>query len=378
MTDKLKENIEMIPLEHVSASALSEFSKNEYWFYTKYILWIWDNKTTYSLMMWDACHYWIELIRRKLKELYITDDTWEDLKMNDNSWENMKKEFEDKEINEIIWMVLKKIEYDRLHKIFDLPKKKDKDTMLQDTEITIRWYFNELPRLKPLYIEQNILSPFNWLIPLKWIIDLVAENILWEIVIVDHKTATSGYQVKDESIYQRFDLQWANYFILIKSLWLEPHHIEFHQCLKWDIKPTLLKKWMVKDEQWDEVEWWVEAWTLYQPDLRAMCDENWIDWSKNPMTWKRHTNDSMTEMLIDKWVLVSFKESRIQIYTIWNDRSVEIVNMFLERYNYSLKKLLLMLEYNIPFLPPVSYDDPEADEQYRSHLELKRQTWWQQ
>jgi len=80
-------------------------------------------------------------------------------------------------------------------------------------------YFSNPPKYKPLYtdiddvIEFTDFSAEDMPVPLKVKIDMIAEDEEGNIVIVDHKTTSAGYEKEATDTAPDFDLQAGAYFI---------------------------------------------------------------------------------------------------------------------------------------------------------------------
>jgi len=78
---------------------------------------------------------------------------------------------------------------------------------------TIEAYVEKPPQYKPLYIEAEDIVDFSdfegeeMSIPLKVKIDMIAEDDQGDLIIVDHKTTSAGYEKEESDTAPAFDLQ---------------------------------------------------------------------------------------------------------------------------------------------------------------------------
>jgi len=78
-----EENKSMLPIEYFSSSSIQEFITNPYSFFTKYVLYDWEDKKGVALFIGTACHAALEyyynekaivLENRKKENIYNTKD----------------------------------------------------------------------------------------------------------------------------------------------------------------------------------------------------------------------------------------------------------------------------------------------------------------
>lgn len=220
-------------------------------------------------------------------------------------------------------------------------------------------YFNELPNYNPLFTEQAETVDFVDIegrpmpIPLKGVVDLIAEDEDGEIIVVDHKAV---YKHADpETDKAQYELQAGAYFFIAQAL------------------TGRIPKAMIFDEV---VKTAPSAGTgLLQKQLRELCDKHGIDWATGN-NGKYMTNDLMKEALIEVGELEK-PQARKPIVINYTEKP-DVVNAFLKIYKLVVNRIGIMSLYDIPleFLPNpfAMYSGEQSWADFKAELDNEK-TW---
>lgn len=302
-----KETIaQALPVSHLSFSSIKTYCQDQQAFYRGYILWERDDfETKPSFVIWSAVHAWIEFYWEHQKHL--------------NEWHDVPPMTE----NDFIVMAIGQANH-----AFDVAEKKwtmvwwvtqDRPWSIETIKETLESYFANPPKYKPLYTEIDDVIEFtdfsaeDMPVPLKVKIDMIAEDEEGNIVIVDHKTTSAGYEKEASETAPDFDLQAGAYFIGCMSItWKQPKKMIFDQILKW--KQNVFKG-------------------LLQKDLRELCDKHSIPYEKFTK------NEELKQKLLDAKVMPT--PEVILKYEIDFTKNMEPVKAFIHLY----KQVVLDLYY---------------------------------
>ncbi len=307
--------IKALPVEHLSYSSIKSYCQDQQSFYKGYILKQRDEiEVKPSYVIGSAVHAWIENYREHQKQLLAGADvapmTTDDfLALAVAHGEQMITKAE-KDGNMVRWVT------------------QNKETTITTIKETLEAYLQKPPQYKPLFTEVDDLISFtdfegiDMPIPLKVKMDMVAEDIDGNVIIVDHKTTSSGYEKENGDIAPDFDLQAGAYYIGCMSITgKQPTKIIFDQISKG--KPNPFKG-------------------MYQKDLRELCDKHSIPYEKYTK------NDELKEKILQAWVLEI--PDVIEKYVIDFTTNMQPVKAFIELYKSVIFDLYIKSTYQAPFI----------------------------
>lgn len=298
--------IEALPVSHLSYSSIKSYCQDQQSFYKGYILGQRDDfETKPSFVIWSAVHagiehYWIH-------QWYL--NAWHDVPQMTNedfisvAITQANHAFNVAEKNwTMVWWVTQ-----------------DREWSLETIKETLESYLSNPPKYKPLYTEIDDIvefTDFSWEdmpVPIKTKIDMIAEDEEGNIVIVDHKTTSAGYEKEATDTAPDFDLQAGAYFIGCMSItWKQPKRMIFDQIVKG--KPNVFKG-------------------LLQKDLRELCDKYGVPYEKYTK------NEELKEKLLQAKVMPM--PETILKYEIDFTKNMEPVKAFI----YLYKQVVLDLYY---------------------------------
>jgi len=405
--------VDVLPIKHISVSAIREFLTNQQSFYKKYIRLEFDNSTAPSLLIGKAVHsalekYWtilkedgelldcetvkniwlssLIILVSEAQKMWLIDFankeaikiaqkintseafalmTPEELKTTPEfKKDQIKAEYEIKVIKETI---LKKVnDFEMLQEAENKYIKWGKTWSLEDCEdkvcLAIQNYFDNLPNYTPLYIEYKETIDFidmegqEMPLPIKWVIDLIAEDENGDIVIVDHKIVSGFSDPEEDSA--AFEMQAGAYFFIAQAItWKIPKKMIFDEVLKADAKLVLITDPTRK---------------LLQADLRALCDENNIE------RGKYDKNIDLQEKLLNAGIL-EYTPTR-QPFVVDYTEKPEVIDAFLNIYKAVINILSIQALYDIPlsFLPN-PFDQLTGKDSWKDYKEtMEIWTNWKQ
>lgn len=384
-----QENVNLLPISHLSVSSILEYMKNEQSFFKKYIRLEFDEIIWPSLMIWKAFHaglnyYYSNLLNKTKQNMPIIDfakiKLLEEIKANENLWlskligEKLNKEqqeafasLQSKDLNEFLSqqenekIIAEKTEFEKFLLFFtdretkeieflksfwitdeeiqeakksyiDWWKTQNQTTALIDLEILIKNYFDNLPNYKEvLYSEINETVEICDLdgevlpLPLKWVIDLIIKDDQENICIVDHKSVSSFTDLTKWKAI--YEIQAGAYFFIAWAItWQRPKKMIFDEVLKWEAKVQYKKDPTRK---------------LLQADLKELADANGIEYDK------KVKNEELIKMLLSAWVLEYTKT--LNSVVIDYDEQPEIITVFLEIYKIIINRLAIMASTDAAF-----------------------------
>lgn len=189
-------------------------------------------------------------------------------------------------------------------------------------------YLDNPPKYKPLFTEIDDKVEFTDFdgtempLPLKVKIDMIAEDENGDVIIIDHKTTSAGYEKQPDAIAPDFDLQAGAYFIGCMSITgKQPKKMIFDQIFKG--KPNVFKG-------------------LLQKDLRELCDKHGITWEK------KHKNDDLKKMLLEADVME--KPETILRYEINFEENLQAVKAFIQLYKYIVLDVYQKQLNDLPYI----------------------------
>ncbi len=298
--------IEALPVSHLSYSSIKSYCQDQQSFYKGYILGQRDDfETKPSFVIWSAVHagiehYWIHQWHLNAGH-DVPTMTNEDFISVATSQANHAFNVAEKNWTMVWWVT------------------QDREGSLETIKETLESYFSNPPKYKPLYTEIDDIvefTDFSWEdmpVPIKTKIDMIAEDEEGNIVIVDHKTTSAGYEKEATDIAPDFDLQAGAYFIWCMSItWKQPKRMIFDQIVKG--KQNVFKG-------------------LLQKDLRELCDKHGIAYEKFTK------NEELKQKLLDAKVM-PIPETILK-YEIDFTKNMEPVKAFI----YLYKQVVLDLYY---------------------------------
>lgn len=347
----------VLPIQHVSYSSMKSYLEDQNDFYKTYVRWEWDDReVSPSLVVWNAVHYWIELLRRAVKK-----------DMNEEERKHLKKMVKENEpdarerrngylIDIVQWQNL--VEEAKTLAVDEIQKAESKDCMkrwktwsaeksLADIERTFKEYVINAPFYKPLHVENNEIFEFydaDWKVmplPIKAKIDLIGYDVDDRLIVVDHKTVTKSYEVDQKELSAAFDMQaWTYYLWCFAICGKAPDEIRFDQVFKWELKPRVWY-WPKKDE------------------LQKMCSDNNVEFNE------KDTVVVLKEKVLDAGIVK--KPTRIQPYVITFDKTTRPISVFYKAYYSFIVDLYYRVKNELPFLvnPFKMYS---ADATYKDRL----------
>lgn len=251
-------------LEHISYSSIRLYLEDQQKYYRWYILHDWDDFIQRpAVIIGKASHVWIEDIRNQVD---ISDEDWNNFVSAD---EETKKEYRDFikswiDIDAAIERAFIEIDDTIQTGRIEWWASGSEEKCKSETEKTLRWYLEELPRYRPIETEcwwVFDLSEFGLLLPLKLFVDLVAYDENNDLVIVDHKTTTKWREKKPWQIYPDYDMQWWAYHMYVEQkFWKKAKKMIFDQVLKWTMRfpSTMRKADYIK--LCEELDLWMSPW----------------------------------------------------------------------------------------------------------------------
>lgn len=311
-----KETIaQALPVSHLSFSSMKTYCQDQQAFYRGYILGERDDfETKPSFVIWSAVHAGIEFYREHQKHL----NAWHDVPpMTDEDFITMAigQANHALDVAEKNWTMVWWITQDR-------------EWSIQTIKETLESYFANPPKYKPLYTEIDDVvefTDFTWEdmpVPLKVKIDMIAEDEEGNIVIVDHKTTSAGYEKEATDTAPDFDLQAGAYFIWCMSItWKQPKKMIFDQILKG--KQNVFKG-------------------LLQKDLRELCDKHGVPYEKFTK------NEELKQKLLDAKVMPM--PEVILKYEIDFTKNMEPVKAFIHLYKQVVLDLYYKTINQAPFI----------------------------
>ena len=406
-----KWQIESLPIRHLSVSAIRNFLTNEQDFFKKYIRLEFDNSTAPSLMIWKAVHVALEYYWREYQESGVLT-TYEEIEkialsnlailkaegekmgllklaekkhtiipkkidttrafahlpaeqlevLTEIEKEEIKAEFE---IYEICDRLEKEATPEELqeakNKFIKWGKTGSYNDCIKSVKTAVKNYFDNMPNYTPLYTEKKETVEFSDMegnempLPLKGVIDLIAEDENGELVIVDHKIVASYSDPELDNA--AFEIQAGAYFFITQAITGKiPSKMIFDEILKSDAKVV-----------------WKEDPTrkLLQKDLKELADASGIEYKKNVK------NAELIEMLLKAEVL-EYTKTR-QPYVIDYKVSPTVIDAFLNIYKAVLNRLAIISLYEVwyNFLPN-PFDrmtGQESREDYKQTMEIGKN--WQ-
>lgn len=303
------ENVEALPIKHLSVSAIREFLTNRQSFYKKYVRLEFNFKTGVSLLRGKAVHAALEYYRGEK----IGDPTKipnEDI-MRDIAIQNLQD-------------AVKK-EGDNM----DRGKTGSLEKTIEDVNQAITNYLRAVPNYIPLGVEVketvNFVDLDGDMMPLalKGVLDLPAETPDGDPIIVDHKVVSVF--IDDDVEAGAYEIQAGAYYLIYQA-----------------ITGKRPKKMIFDQIPYNEPE---AGKGLLQPQLRQLCEDSGLGREKY------ETNAKLKEKLLAHGLI----EPPVyrQPYVIDYDEKPYVVNLFLEVYKRVVNELGVMSFYDLPleFLP---------------------------
>lgn len=310
-----QELTEVLPISHVSYSSIKSYCQDQQSFYKGYILGQRDEiEVKPSYVIGTAVHAGIESYWIHQKAI----NSWGEITpMTNSDFIILAQGQADHMIRkaEADWNMVRWVTQNR-------------ETVMSTIKETLEAYLNKPPKYKPLYTEIDDIVAFtdfegvDMPVPLKVKIDMIAEDEEWNLIIVDHKTTSSGFEKEDSDIAPDFDLQAWAYFIGCMSITgKQPKKIIFDQITKG--KPNPFKG-------------------MLQKDLRELCDKHSIPYEKYTK------NEELKEKILEAWVLEM--PDIIQKYEIDFSTNMQPIQAFIYLYKQIILDLYIKTLYQVPFI----------------------------
>lgn len=307
--------INALPVEHLSYSSIKSYCQDQHSFYKGYILKQRDEiEVKPSYVIGTAVHAGIEAYRQHHKQL--------------NAGEEVTPMTQSDFITFALWQgdqMIRKAEKDG-NMVRWVTQNKE-SCMVAITE-TLEAYLNNPPQYKPLFTEIDDLISFtdfegiDMPLPLKVKIDMIAEDMEGNLIIVDHKTTSSGFEKEASDTAPDFDLQAGAYYIGCMSITGKaPSKMIFDQITKG--KPNPFKG-------------------MYQKDLREMCDKHNIPYEKYTK------NEELKEKIMQAWLIET--PDIIQKYEIDFTTNLQPVKAFIQLYKQVVGDLYIKSLYQSDFI----------------------------
>ncbi|HMY80877.1 MAG TPA: PD-(D/E)XK nuclease family protein [Candidatus Absconditabacterales bacterium] len=306
---------EVLPISHISYSAVKSYCQDQQSFYTGYVLGKREDiEVKPSYVIGTAVHAGIELYwihQQKIQQgAEVVDMTHNDfIILAQGQADHMIRKAE--EDGTMVRGVTQ-----------------NKETVMTNIKETLEAYLANPPSYIPLHTEIDDIVAFtdfegiDMPVPLKVKIDMIAEDNDGNLIIVDHKTTSSGFEKEESDIAPDFDLQAGAYFIGCMSITgRAPTKIIFDQITKG--KPNPFKG-------------------MLQKDLRELCD-------KHSISYEKYTkNEELKQKILDAGILET--PDVIQKYEIDFTQNMLPVKAFIHLYKQIIMDLYVKTIYNVPFI----------------------------
>lgn len=323
----------LLPVRHLSFSAIRSFLQSENMFFKRYVRLEFDVKEKPAMLIGKAAHETIERIYQD-KSNGITGENYQDIaqavltRMLNEARKNAQDRLGIKEIDPEQESTIK----DQIEKeAIEWGKTVTEEKAREQLTFAISNYLANLDNSETISTEIMETVQFTDLegqimpLPLKGIIDRIERNEIAEEGLRDYKIVAMFSDPNEKNA--AYELQAASFYYVFQGLKGYPP--------KFAIFEEVLKKesgYILKEDPTRR---------LLQKDLRELCEKHGLGWEKYDK------NEDLQNKLILAGVLV--KEPSVQKIVIRYEERMDIIETFLEIYKRILNRLGLIALYNVEY-----------------------------